>query len=51
MNIQIKAIASDLWEVYDLDKPGDDQIVGSAPTEVEAEDLANQYESESAKPE
>jgi len=48
MNIQIKAIASDLWEVYDLDKSGDEQIVGSAPTEIEAEDLASQYESQNA---
>jgi len=46
MKIKIKAVASDLWDVYDLDKPEAEQLIGSAPTEVEAQDIASQYERE-----
>lgn len=49
MNILIKAVASDLWVVYDTDLPVDTQEVGSGSTEAEAEDLANAYEGSQIK--
>lgn len=45
MNIKVKQIASDLWEAYDLDKPEQDQCIGSAPTEIELDDIISDYES------
>jgi hypothetical protein len=44
MNIEVKRIASDLWEAYDLDKPEADQVVGSASTEIELDDIIAAYE-------
>jgi hypothetical protein len=48
MNIEIKAIASDLWEAYDLDLPEDRQVIGCAPTEEELDDIVAEYERKNA---
>jgi hypothetical protein len=44
MNIEVKQIASDLWEAYDLDEPEAKQTIGSAPSEEELESIISEYE-------